>query len=135
MPDQLRDTIARAADEPAASGEWSPHEVLAHIRATDAIQAAQIFVLAVTDAPYFPGVDERNLAELAGFVDEEVDVALDRFAARRRELVGLLERLEARDWERPAVHEAWGDVNLRFYVEHIVEHETEHLDQIASTIG
>jgi hypothetical protein len=56
--------------------------------------------------------------------------ALQTYASRRAELVKLLRRLDPDDWARPAMHEAWGKVDLEFWVRHVAEHEEEHLGQI-----
>lgn len=131
-PGDLR-RMAEVADEVAAHerpspDEWSLAEVLAH----------------------FGDVEERYLTRLKRVVDEErphvsyihpdetvykptepVHELLSRFEGRRAQTMMFLTGLSAGQWQRKAVHETWGDVSLRTLVQALVDHDTNHLQQVA----
>ena len=130
MPARLQSALhavgIEAADRHPAPGEWSAREVLAHIRSVDAILAPYIFFLTVLENPTFPGFDERELADHAGYLDDDVETALATFAVRRRELVRLLERLDDAGWRRESTHTAYGRFTIAQYAAHLAAHEEEH---------
>jgi len=59
-----------------------------------------------------------------------VDQQVAAFAARRRELVGLLETLGPPEWATAGEHELQGELTVRGIAEHAAVHEQEHLAQI-----
>ena len=130
MPERLRTALAaagvEAADRPPAPSDWSARAVLAHIRSMDAILAPYIFFLTVLETPTFPGFDERELAEHAGYLDDDVETALATFTIRRRELIRLLERLDDAGWRRESTHTAYGRFTIAQYAAHLAAHEEEH---------
>ena len=134
MPERLQAAFAAAgagaANRVPAPGEWPASEILAHIRAVDAILAPFVFLLTVLDDPAFPGVDERELAEHAGYGDDEMEIALTTFALKRRELIQLLERLDGNDWQRASTHPAYGRFTIADYARHLAAHEAEHFPEI-----
>ena len=138
-PERLWATFAAAGAgaeccTPAYGEEWSAGEVLAHLRAMDAILVSCVFVMAVVDNPSFPGVDERALAERAGYLEDGLATALDSFTCRRAELVRLLERPDDAGWRRESVHAAYGRFTIEDYARHFARHEVEHLAQIESAL-
>ena len=60
----------------------------------------------------------------------EAYVSLSAFALRRAELVALLQRATAEDWQRTGEHEVRGPISLSQIVASLVEHEEEHCAQI-----
>jgi hypothetical protein len=134
IPERLRVAFAaagpEAAERPPAPGEWCARELLAHIRSVDAILSPYIFLLTGLDHPTFTGQDERALAERAGYLEDDVETALTSFTVRRRELVRLLERLDAADWQRESTHTAYGRFTLADYAAHLVAHDEEHVPDV-----
>jgi DinB superfamily len=121
---------AGAADRAPAPGQWSACEVLAHIRSVDAILAPYIVLLTALDKPTFYGLDERELAERAGYLDDDLETALTTFTLRREELIRLLERLDAVGWQRESTNTAYGRFTIADYARHLAAHEEEHLPEI-----
>ena len=133
MPGRLRSALAREAGgqtNGAGAGEWSAREVFDHIRATDILHTGHIFMIVAGREPPIAGGDERELAERAGFAEDDLETALTAYAARRGELVRLLVRLAEAGWQRAGVHPAWGRTTIERYARHVAAHEGEHLAQI-----
>src|SRR4051794_13313900 len=59
--------------EPPAPGEWSPRDILAHIRASDDILSPRLIQILVRDEPPLPSFDERRWAEVMGYAALDFD--------------------------------------------------------------
>ena len=116
----------------SVDSEWSPAEILAHLRASDDILALRAYMILTRDNPPMPSFDERRWAEVAGYAQADFQASLETFRLRRAELVAMLRRAAPGDWERTGVHEERGPTTLLDIIEHIVGHEEEHCAQIES---
>lgn len=126
------DRTLRARPAPEA---WSALEVLAHLRSSDAILAPRLYQMLVRESPPLPGFDERRWAEVAGYADLPVSLLLESYAARRAELVAMLRRLSAADWQRTGRHEERGEITMVDVARWIADHEAEHLAQLEALLG
>jgi len=131
--------LFRAAGEAASAAspapdEWSASDVLAHLRASDAILAPRLFQIAVRDDPALPAFDERRWAEVAGYAALSPAVLLEGYASRRAELVAMLCRLAPADWQRAGQHEVAGRVTLLDIARHLATHEAEHVAQLEAAL-
>jgi hypothetical protein len=113
-----------------APGEWSEAEIVAHLRAADAILAYRVYAMLVRDDPPLATFDERHWAEVARYVEADVHLSAALFAARRSELVRMLLGTNPNDWERTGTHELRGRITVLDQVTTLVEHEEEHLPQL-----
>lgn len=134
IPDRIRHAVAGWSDERLrtvpAEGEWPAPAVLAHVRASDDIQAPRLLMILVRDNPPLPAFDERRWAEVAGYADLDFAASLAVFALRRAELVAALRRAAPDDWRRSGTHELRGAVTLLDVARGLVEHEEEHCAQL-----
>ncbi|MGI8549876.1 MAG: DinB family protein [Dehalococcoidia bacterium] len=130
----LSDTGQQRGKRSPSPGAWSAGEILAHLRAADAILAPRIVLIVMTDTPALPAVDERALAERAGYLEDAIQVALAAFTARRGELVRLLERLPQADWKRRGIHPERGAIGVAEIAAMVVEHEEEHRLQMEAAL-
>jgi hypothetical protein len=55
---------------------------------------------------------------------------LNTFNTARNETLAYLQSLNAGAWQRNAIHETLGPTKLRYMVQLLVDHDTEHLNQI-----
>ena len=134
VPDRIRRAVASWSDErlrtPSADGEWPASAILAHVRASDAIQAPRLLMILVRDNPPLPAFDERHWAEVAGYGDLDFTASLAAFALERAELVAALRRIAPQDWHRTGAHELRGAITLFDVARGVVEHEEEHCAQL-----
>jgi DinB family protein len=114
---------------------WSALEVLAHLRASEAIVAPRLYQIVVRDEPALVAFDERRWAEVAGYADLPASLLLQGYAARRAELVAMLRRLAPGDWERAGLHEIAGRVTLLDIARSMAEHEAEHIAQLQAMLS
>jgi hypothetical protein len=124
---------ARWRARPDGSG-WSAHEALAHLRASDEIQAPRLLQILVRDEPFLPGWDAGRWQEVAGYDGWPAADVVEAFLHRRRELLRALAALPAESWRRTGLHEERGALTLLAIAEGIAGHEREHLDQIEAAL-
>lgn len=122
-----------AADsvETAIPGEWSPAEVLAHVRASQDIMEHRIYAVLVRDNPPLPAFDNYRWMEVAHYAGLPVTESLDGMRVRRKELVRALRSVSPGDWDRTGTHEVRGPLSVLAIARSLVEHEAEHYEQIA----
>ncbi len=116
--------------ESAAAEEWSPIEILAHIKACDDIVTGRIATLLTHPHPTLANFDERAWAIIAGYAEAPVDQTLMALQRHRGEMVWQLRRLPTEAWDRTAQHETRGTLSLYELVRTFVEHEEEHVAQL-----
>ena len=113
--------------------EWSPLEILRHVRASDLIVASRIWnVLTRPDGVHL-GLDERKYGDLLARADVSAADQVQAFVLRRRELVGLLRGLSSREWTAP-VQTDFGEVSILRLAGDMASHEQEHLGQLAAAV-
>jgi hypothetical protein len=119
--------------EPPSPGEWSPAEILTHVRAADAVIAPRVLQVLTRPGVSLPDYDERKVGEVLARVALPPDEAVAAFRRRRAELVALLKTLTADELELAGAHETRGPVTIDEICQGLVDHEREHLDQLDAT--
>ncbi len=120
---------ADAVVHPAA-GEWSPAEVLAHLRASHDITEPRILAILARDNPPLPAFDERRWQEVARYVALPMTQSLETLRLRRHELVRALRGLPAAAWMRIGLHEERGPLTVLEIARDIAAHDEEHCVQV-----
>lgn len=112
-------------------GEWSPGEVLCHLRDVDAeVNLPRLQKLLNERNPFFPGQDTDPWAEIRKYHKQDGRMALDEFTSVRKSILSLLENLAPEDWERQARHAIFGPIKLRELVNIIAGHDILHIQQV-----
>ena len=124
----LRLVDAAAALARPAPGEWCVADVAAHLGYIEPLYLARLRRIAEQDNPFEPYMHpDASAHDLARPLPE----LLDEFAARRAETLAFLAGLSQKDWGRPLVHETIGPTRLRDQVQALVDHDSDHLSQLA----
>jgi CheY-like chemotaxis protein len=113
-----------------ATGDWSAADVLAHLRAADDILTPRIYMMLVRDNPTLVAYEERIWADVLGYAEADFGTSLQTYTLKRAELVNVLRRLTAEQWQRTGVHEHKGSLTVEQLVNEMVLHEAEHCRQI-----
>ena len=131
MPKDLAFMLRRAEEtavhQRPTPEDWSIANVLVHLAVLEQRYLARLQKIVVEERPFLPTLhpetqpqpDPRPVAELVTAVQNT-----------RQQTLTFLHSLKAGDWQRTAVHETLGATKLRFMVQRLVEHDTEHLNQI-----
>jgi DinB superfamily len=117
---------------PPSPDGWSALEILAHLRASDAILVPRVYAILLRDEPSLLAFDERRWADLAQYMQFSFSTLLQHFALRRGELVEMLCQISSLDWERCGIHEVHGPQTIFVILTTLVEHEEEHCAQLSA---
>jgi hypothetical protein len=120
-----------------APDAWSAHEILAHLQACAEVWGGSIDRMLTQDRPTIRYVSPRGWIRKTDFLEQSFRALLDRFALRRKALLGTLGALEARDWARGATFTGTTrgrDATVLVYATRIADHEVHHLPQLRRTI-
>ncbi|MEP6774058.1 MAG: DinB family protein [Chloroflexota bacterium] len=118
-----------------AAGEWSPHEVVAHMRAANDILEPRVLQVLVRPNTPLIGFDEDRWLQVLGYMKLPVTDLLQTMAWRRKELVNALRNVPSEEWDRSGIHEVRGPMTVYELATQIAEHEDDHLSQIARVVG
>jgi FMN phosphatase YigB (HAD superfamily) len=114
-----------------APGEWSPGEVLCHLRDVDLeVNLPRIQKIVNERNPFLSGQDTDPWAETRKYYLQDGMQALIAFTKTRLQVLGLLENLTPEDWNRQARHAIFGPTNLRELVNIITGHDILHVQQV-----
>ena len=124
--------IGRSVDETAVSirplpDQWSVADVLSHLYRVEERYLARLQRVVEEERPFLPGIypDETTHDLTLSFA-----ALLDQFTQARTATLTYLHGLKAGEWQRSAIHSEWGEVKFRTLVQHLVEHDTAHLNQL-----
>ncbi len=135
-PVRLAAALSRMEDADSVMGgvpgEWSPTEVLAHMRASQDILEPRILQILVRDNPPLSAFDERRWEEVSHYAAAPIIDSLETLRLRRNDLLRALRAIPAGDWERTGIHEARGPQSVLQIATHIADHDDEHIAQIES---
>jgi hypothetical protein len=114
-------------------GEWSIHQVIAHLRDTE----VQVFLFRAKRIlsevnPSVPNFDQDTWQAEHHTESESLKGILDDFRIARGKQVALLRKATDKEWLRTARHPEYGTISLNWLVNHQVNHTLEHLAQIGS---
>jgi FMN phosphatase YigB (HAD superfamily) len=117
-------------DTRPAPAEWSPGEVLCHLRDVDAeVNLPRLQKVLRDTNPFLPGEDTDPWAESRRYCDQDGSQALLDFMSARLAILDLLVDITNEDWERQARHAIFGPTHLRELVNIIAGHDILHVQQ------
>jgi FMN phosphatase YigB (HAD superfamily) len=118
-----------------AKAEWSPAEILCHLRDVEVEVTQPRFDLILSESePFVSAVDVDPWAEERNYSDQSGSDALQTLIEARLALLEKMQDLESSAWERPARHALLGPTTLAEVVSVAAEHEVLHLAQLRASI-
>ncbi len=115
-----------------AIGEWSLAHVVLHLAHVELIMRARFARVIDEDQPALEMLGAAP--DLAGTRPDAM-ASLRIFTEARVATINLLEPVSARGWLRVAQHSTLGPIKLHQYVRVLINHDTEHLAQMADIRG
>ncbi len=113
--------------------EWSPAQILAHLRACDDIWTHSIYAMLFGNNPTLALLDERRWAKATRYDSLEFHASFQAFALKRDELVRVLRALPMESWSRTANIGGRGH-SVFSQARRMALHEAEHCDQIEAML-
>ncbi len=112
--------------------EWSIADVLCHLVAVEEQGLARLQLMVAqhspTISPIYPDTAAHDLSQPPAAM-------LANFRQARQAMLAFLRELKAGDWQVTAVHPTQGKLSIRFLVQHHVDHDTAHLNQLVEMKG
>ena len=119
-----------------APEEWSPTEILCHLRDVDAeVNLPRINKMLAGSNPFLPGVDSDRWAAERNYQQQDGQHALRHFVASRMRMLRILENMSFQDWERSARHSIFGPTQLKELVSIVASHDQVHVRQMVNTLA
>jgi uncharacterized damage-inducible protein DinB len=115
--------------------EWAPVEVLAHLADTELLFGLRVRLILSASRPSLPVLEQRALAERAGYLSWPPAMALNRFRARRGETIERLASCSAEELERVGLHPVRREVTLADLIAIMLAHDTDHVGQMRERLG
>jgi uncharacterized damage-inducible protein DinB len=107
--------------------EWSIADVLCHLVMVEEQGLARLRLLVAQRPPTIPAINpDATMHDLS----QPIATLLSNFRQARQAMLAFLRELKAGDWQVTAVHPTLGKLSVRFLVQHQVDHDTAHLNQI-----
>jgi uncharacterized damage-inducible protein DinB len=123
-----RDELRYRADE----GGWCIQEIVGHLRDACEVYHKRIYMMSTQTDPILQPYDPDAYAKEHGYLDRSPDDMLADIKLFRTQTVALLTSLVNWNWARTGQHLEDGRISIRQIVEHMIEHEAEHLSDIRS---
>ena len=115
-----------------APGKWSIHEIVCHMR--DAEREGYLYrytKILAEDNPTLPDVDGDKLALERQYGRMNMREALRDWRAARKEVLAILKRVKAHQWQRIGTHEFLGPMSLETVLQRqALGNDEAHLAQI-----
>ena len=133
-PDTLASTIT-GHGEPVLTRRpdvknWAPKEVVCHLRDAEELFMGRFQTIMAMDDPKFLGLDPDRWAEERQYIRNEAMEAVGAFRKRRDESLAFLRGLQPGEWQRGGIHAVRGRMAVGDFVNLMVWHDENHLEQI-----
>ena len=134
-PARLTEMLAgRAPTGPRSNEDWGPTEVVAHLVDVERLYRGHMQEILRREGALLRRFDERRAAREHDYAATDLAASLKAFATERGETMSLLMNLALKDWERTGIHDTDGELSIEDLAERLVEHDDEHLAQIAAEV-
>ena len=134
LPDVLETELrgisdADAARRPAAD-QWCIKEIVGHLRDAAEVYHKRLYMMSTQTDPILEPYDQEAFAREHGYMERSLESMIDELRRLRSQTVELLTTLVNWNWARSGQHLEAGRMSIRQIVEHMVEHEAAHVDEI-----
>jgi hypothetical protein len=119
-------------------GEWSAHDVLAHMRSCADVWGNSIMTIIQHDTPTIRAVNPRTWIKSTDYLDQKFQPSLRAFTVQRAELLALLVSLKPTIWSHSAIVTGAGSplkLTVQSYAQRLAVHERPHVKQIKHIVS
>lgn len=117
--------------------EWSPHEILAHLRVCAEVWGKSMLAMISQDHPTLRYASPRSVAKKKNYANQDFQPALQEFVKQRAQLLQALQPLTLEGWSRRATFTGTTrgrEQTVYSYAQRLADHEAEHLAQMESSL-
>lgn len=138
-PERLAEVVSDASDhrlDADAEGEWSARTILAHLRDDEfMVMRLRLERMIVEDEPDLAPFDEKAWAASRHKGRDTRDVLLDDFRVQREASSAILNTLQPHQWLRTGLQPEYGAFDIHWWLQHWLEHDQTHLDQVRDALS
>jgi uncharacterized damage-inducible protein DinB len=120
---------------PGSDGGWGVSEILPHLRDWEEIFLERTQRIINEDHPHIPGVDDSLWPIERDYRGQDPERVFASFQALREEHLALIRSLSAAAWNRTGEHSLFGTVSLHWMLNHVCDHDEEHLQQAREVLS
>jgi len=110
--------------------KWSAYEHAIHLSQSDVAFRARLDLILSTPEPFIEAIENSAEDEAGAMQEIDLDGSLERYVRERASLVELLRELTPEEWQKTAVHEAFGHYSVFIMFRHLLNHEMLHAYRI-----
>ena len=136
LPRSLADALNGATEAEltyrAAADQWCIREIVGHLRDAAEVYHKRIYMMSTQTDPILEPYDQEAWATEHAYLTRNIDDMVRELTAWRADTVRLLTTLVNWNWARTGQHTESGRTSIRQIVEHMIEHEAEHVHDIRS---
>ncbi len=121
--------------EYAAELDWTPREVVGHLRDSARVFTERLHRLTTEDAPRLPDFVPGSDARVAEYRETPVEVLADELRTAQAALLATIAGLGRDDLDRAGVHEVDGRVTVAELVAFLPAHQRDHAEQLTALLG
>lgn len=130
VADDLKGLLAPQLAFRAESEGWCIQEIVGHLGDAAEVYHKRLYMMSTQTDPILEPYDPDAFAAAHNYLGRPIDELLEKLRMWRGETVQLLTTLVNWNWARTGRHLENGRVSIRQLVEHMIEHEGEHLADI-----
>jgi hypothetical protein len=130
LAEELKGITEAEATYRGAADEWCIREILGHLRDAAEVYHKRLYMMSTQADPILEPYDQDAYARDHGYLERPIGDMLRELREWREQTVNLLTTLVNWNWARSGQHLEAGRMSIRQIVEHMVEHEEQHLDDI-----
>jgi len=111
--------------------DWSPLEVLYHLGDVESeIYLPRIWKIISEESPNIKNIDASGWNVERHYQEKDLTEGINTFIEKRMETLQVIDSLGEDDWQRKALHETRGEMDLKTLIVSIAKHDIEHIRQI-----
>lgn len=119
-------------NRPAARGEWSARDIVAHLRDNEARYFPKMHLISIAQVPDLRRVEQIGPTEYDP--DDSIYTVMSQYRRIRQSTLSLLRELPADGWKRVGVDVDNVTVSIRDLAVELVDHDAEHLAQMDAVL-
>jgi uncharacterized damage-inducible protein DinB len=127
---ELKGITEKEATYRPSSDQWCIREITGHLRYAAEVYHKRIYMMSTQTDPILEPYDPDVAAAEQGYMQRDLAEMQSELREWREDTVNLLTTLVNWNWARTGQHLEDGRMSIRQIVEHMIDHEAEHLADI-----
>jgi hypothetical protein len=119
----------------AAELDWTPREVVGHLRDSARVFTERLRRMTTENAPRLADFDPLDAARVADYRATPVELLDDELRTAQAGLLATIAGLTGDDLGRVGVHEADGPVTVAGLIAFLPAHQRDHAEQLSALLG